>query len=132
MQELDETIDNMFSRFQSIVNKVSGNRAADAPDYTEHEKALKLLYALDRSVWDLKVNTIIESAGYETLTMNELFSKLKATEVDNHTRARLNGAPPSKSIALVTGPDGSRANANPSLAFRFLLCLLSQMSSWRR
>ena len=47
----------MFSRFQSIVNKISANRSADAFDYTEHEKALKLLYALDRSVWDLKVNT---------------------------------------------------------------------------
>ena len=87
-----ESIGDMFSRFQSIVNKVSANRSADALDYTEHEKALKLLYALDRSVWDLKVNTIIESAGYETLTVNELFSKLKATEVDNQTRAKLNGA----------------------------------------
>ena len=51
------SIGDMFSRFQSIVNKVSANRSADALDYTEHEKALKLLYALDRSVWDLKVNT---------------------------------------------------------------------------
>ena len=61
------------------MNKVSANKSADALDYTEHEKALKLLYALDRFVWDLKVNMIIESAGYETLTVNELFSKLKAT-----------------------------------------------------
>ena len=73
----------MFSRFQSIVNKVSANRSADALDYTEHKKALKLLYAHDCSVWDLKENTIIESAGYGTMTVNELFSKLKATEVDN-------------------------------------------------
>jgi hypothetical protein len=107
----------MFSRFQSIVNKVNANRSADALEYTEHEKALKLLYALDRSVWDLKVNTIIESAGYETLTVNELFSKLKATEVDNQTRAKLNGAPPSKSIALVTGPSGTSSNANSALGF---------------
>ena len=77
-QEPSESIDLMFSRFQSIVNKVKANRSAGALEYTEHEKALKLLYALD-----LKVNTIIESAGYETLTVNELFSKLKATEVDN-------------------------------------------------
>ena len=90
----------MFSRFQSIVNKVNANRSTDALGYTEHEKALKLLYALDRSVWDLKVNTIIESAGYETLTVNGLFSKLKATEVDNQTRAKLNGAPPSKSVTF--------------------------------
>ena len=53
------------------VNKVSANRSTDALDYAEHEKALKLLYPLDRSVWDLKVNTIIESAGYETLTNHE-------------------------------------------------------------
>ena len=65
----------MFSQFQSIVNKVNVNRSADALEYTEHEKALKLLYTHH-------VNTIIESAGYETLTVNELFSKLKATEVD--------------------------------------------------
>ena len=45
-----ESIGDMFSQFQSIVNKVSTNRSADALDYTEHEKALKLLYALDRSV----------------------------------------------------------------------------------
>ena len=73
----------MFSQFQSIVNKVNANRSADALEYTEHEKALKLLYALDHSVCDFKVNMIVESAGYETLTVNELFSKLKATKVDN-------------------------------------------------
>ena len=43
-----ESIGDMFSRFQSIVNKVNANRSADTLDYTEHEKALKLLYALDR------------------------------------------------------------------------------------
>src|SRR6185436_4594083 len=117
-----------FSRFTGV-NKVNANRSADALDYTEHEKALKLLYALDRSVWDLKVNTIIESAGYETLTVNELFSKLKTTEVDNQTRAKLNGAPPSKSIALVTGPGGSSSNVTLLLAFLLPLCLLLQMSS---
>ena len=49
-QEPCESIGDMFSQFQSILNKVSANRSADALDYTEHEKALKLLYALDRSV----------------------------------------------------------------------------------
>ena len=80
------------------MNKVNANRSADALEYTEHEMALKLLYALDCSMWDLMVNTIIESAGYETLTANELFCKLKATEVDNQTRAKLNGAPPRASL----------------------------------
>ena len=63
------------------------------------------------------MNTIIESAGYETLTVNELFSKLKATEVDNQTRAKINGAAPSKSVALVTVSGGSSSNANSTLGF---------------
>ena len=75
------------------------------------------------------MNTIIESAGYETLTVNELFSKLKATEVDNQTRAKFNGAPPSKSIALVTGQVDRALTLTLLLAFLFPLCLLLQMSS---
>ena len=47
-----ESIGDMFSWFQLIVNKVNASRSADALEYTEHEKALNLLYALDRSVWD--------------------------------------------------------------------------------
>ena len=49
-QGLGDSIGDMFSRFQSIVNKVSANRSTGTLDYTEHEKDLKLLYALDRSV----------------------------------------------------------------------------------
>jgi hypothetical protein len=36
--------------------------------YEDHERALKLLYALDRKVWNVKVSAIIESANYDTLT----------------------------------------------------------------
>ena len=82
-----ETIDSMFSRFQSIVNKMHANKA-QLP-YSDHERALKLLHALDRRVWEVKVSTIIVSPNYKTLTMDELFSKLKSTEIDHQTRARL-------------------------------------------
>jgi hypothetical protein len=34
--------------------------------YDDHEKALKLLHALDWRVWEVKVSTIIESPNYET------------------------------------------------------------------
>jgi len=40
------------------------------------------LYALDRKVWEIKKNSILESVGYDTIGMEELYSKLKATEVD--------------------------------------------------
>jgi hypothetical protein len=39
-----ETIDTIFSRFQSIVNKIHANKAKLS--YNEHERALKLLHAL--------------------------------------------------------------------------------------
>ena len=57
-----ETIDSMFSRFQSIMNKMCAN-AAQLP-YSDHERALKLLHALDQRVWEVKVSAIIESSNY--------------------------------------------------------------------
>ena len=56
-----ESIDAMFSRFQTIVNKMRANKAQLL--YDDHERALKLLYALDRKVWDVKVSAIIEFAN---------------------------------------------------------------------
>jgi hypothetical protein len=43
-----ETIDTMFSRFQSMVNKMCANNAQLPND--DHERALKPLHALDRRV----------------------------------------------------------------------------------
>ena len=37
-QESGESIDLMFSRFQSIVNKVNANRSIDVLEYTEHKE----------------------------------------------------------------------------------------------
>jgi hypothetical protein len=63
--------------------------------YDDHERALKLLHALDRRVSEVKVSAIIESPNYETLIVDELFSKLKSTEIDHQTRAKIDnpGAP---------------------------------------
>jgi hypothetical protein len=76
-----ETIDTMFSRFQSIVNKMHANKA-QLP-YDDHERALKLVHALDWRVWEVKVSTIIESPNYKTLIVDELFNKLKSTKIDH-------------------------------------------------
>jgi hypothetical protein len=48
----------MFSRFTTIVNRMRANRA-QLP-FNDHKRAIKLLYALDRRVWDVKVSAIIE------------------------------------------------------------------------
>jgi hypothetical protein len=80
--------------------------------YDDHERALKLLYAIDRKVLDVKVSAIIEFANYDTLTMDELFSKLKFTEIDYQTQTKIKN-PSALTIVLVSG-NGSSSSANPS------------------
>jgi hypothetical protein len=41
--------------------------------YDDHDRAV-LLHSLDRTVWDGKVEAILESEKYDTMTVNELFS----------------------------------------------------------
>ena len=101
----------MFSRFQSIVNKMRANKA-QLP-YDDHERALKLLHALDWRIWEVKVPTIIESPNYETLTVDELFNKLKSTKNDHQTRAKIEN-PGAPTMALVSR-GGSSSNPLPSL-----------------
>jgi hypothetical protein len=106
-----ETIDSMFSRFQSIVNKMRANKA-QLP-YSDHERALKLLHALDRRVWEVKVSVIIELPNYETLVVDELFSKLKSIEIDHQTQAKIEN-PSAPTMALVSG-GGSASNSSPAI-----------------
>jgi hypothetical protein len=80
--------------------------------YDDHERALKVLYAQDQKVWDVKVSTIIESVNYDTLTVDELFNKLKSTEIDYQTQAKIKN-PSAPTMALVSGNDSS-SSANPS------------------
>jgi hypothetical protein len=68
---------------------------------------------LDRTIWGGKFEAIVESEKYDTLTVNELFSKLKLAEVDRGMTAKLEGPTDSHSLALVGGSKG-KANTNPS------------------
>jgi hypothetical protein len=118
-----ETIDTMFFRFQSIVNKMRANKA-QLP-YNDHERALKLLHALDRRVWEVKVSAIIEWPNYESLTVDELFSKLKSTEIDHQTRDKIEN-PGAPTMALVSG-GGSASNPSPSMfALSSLLSIIEE------
>jgi hypothetical protein len=60
----------------------------------------------------VKVSVIIKSASYNTLTVDELFSKLKSTEIDYQTQAKLKN-PSASTMALISG-NGSSSLANPS------------------
>jgi hypothetical protein len=75
-----ESIDTLFERFIVVVNNMRAN--VDVLPYDDHDRVVKLLHALDCIEWDGKVEAILESKKYTTLTVNELFSKLKSAEVD--------------------------------------------------
>jgi hypothetical protein len=107
-----ESIDAMFQWFTVMVNNMRAN-AAVLP-YDDHDRAIKLLHSLDRTVWSEKAEAILESEKYETLMVDELFSKLKSSEVDRGVRAH--------SLALVSV---SRTNANMSSRHFSLSCLVS-------
>jgi hypothetical protein len=110
----------MFHRFTVIVNNMRANVAV--LPYDDHDRVVKLLHSLDRAVWSGKVEAILESEKYETLTVGELFSNLKSSEVDRGVRAKIENPTNSHSLALVSG---SRTNANMSSRQFSLSCLVS-------
>jgi hypothetical protein len=81
--------------------------------YDDHERALKLLHALDQRVLEVKVSAIIESPNNETLTVDELVNKLKSIEIDHKTQAKIEN-PGAPTIALVSR-GGSASNPSPTL-----------------
>jgi hypothetical protein len=106
-----ESIDALFQRFTVVVNNMMAN--VDVLPYDHHDKAVKLLHSLDRTVWGKKFEAIVELEKYDTLTVNELFSKLKSAEVDRGMIAKIEGPTDSHSLALIGGSKG-KADTNPS------------------
>jgi hypothetical protein len=80
---------------------------------------------LDRTIWGGKFEAIVESEKYDTLTVNELFLKLKSAEVDRGMTVKLEGPTDSHSLALVGGSKG-KANTNPSTRMFSLSSLMSR------
>jgi hypothetical protein len=105
-----------------VVNNIRAN--VDVLPYNDHDRAIKLLHSLDRTVWGRKFEAIVESEKYDTLTVNELFSKLKSAEVDRGMTAKIEGPTDSHSLALIGGSKG-KTNANPSTKMFSLSSLMS-------
>jgi hypothetical protein len=117
-----ESSDALFQRFTVVVNNMRAN--VDVLPYDDHVRAVKLLHSLDRMIWDGKFKAIVESEKYDTLTMNELFSKLMSAEVDRGMIAKLEGPTDSHSLALIGGSK-RKANTNPSNRMFSLSSLMS-------
>jgi hypothetical protein len=75
---------------------------------------MNLLHALDQKVWEVNDATMTESPNYETLTIDELFSKLKSIEIYLQSRAKIEN-PSSPIMALVSGLGGCLTNSDPHL-----------------
>ncbi|XP_066385479.1 uncharacterized protein [Miscanthus floridulus] len=111
-----ESIDDMFARFQVIVNKMKAMNS-NMP-YDDHARALRLLHSLNDE-WDMKVEAIVESVGYETLTTDELYSKLKSKEIEIVSKRKLKNPTAASSsdvpMALVS-ENKTNTNANPNVS----------------
>jgi hypothetical protein len=110
----------MFQHFTVIVNNMRANVVV--LPYDDHDRVVKLLHSLDCTVWSKKVEAILESEKYETLTVDKLFSKLKSSEVNRGVRAKIENPIDPHSLTLVSG---SRTNANMSSRQFSLSCLVS-------
>jgi hypothetical protein len=117
-----ESIDALFQRFTVVVNNMRAN--VDVLPYDDHDRAVKLLHSLDHTVWGGKFEAIVESKKYDTLTVNELFLKLKWAEVDRGMTAKIEGPTDSHSLSLIGGSKG-KTNANPSTRMFSLFSLMS-------
>jgi hypothetical protein len=105
-----------------VVNNMRAN--VHVLPYDDHDRAIKLLHSLDRTLWGGKFEAIVESEKYDTLTVKELFSKLKSAKVDRGMTAKLEGPTDCHSLALVGGLQGKAKN-NPSNRMFSLSSLMS-------
>ncbi|XP_062188874.1 uncharacterized protein LOC133892174 [Phragmites australis] len=103
-------------------------RANGRLPYDDHERAIKLLYSLDCKVWEVKVIAIIESPIYETLTVDELYSKIRFTKIDNETKAKYKNPSNPQSIAFVSGGGQSSDSSNLINTSHFGFALSSLVS----
>jgi hypothetical protein len=119
-QKPEESLDDCFAHFESIVSSL---RSCGPLAYSDNERAKQLLYALDDSVWGMKIIALEESTDFATLHTEKLFSKLKSHELSRKGRPNYDASLSSK--ALITGARvGAMWLTPPTLLTHLLLSLL--------
>jgi hypothetical protein len=101
-QKPGESLDDYFARFESIVSSL---RSCGPLAYSDNEHAKQLLYALDDSVWGMKITALEESADFATLDTEKLFSKLKSHELSRKGRSNHDTSLTSKAFVTSTRVD---------------------------
>jgi hypothetical protein len=90
-----------------------------------------LLYALDDSVWGMKITALEESTDFATLDTEKLFSKLKSHEMSRKGRLNHDASLTSKAFVTSTRVGGYVANptnTTDSSALEFALSSLCAAS----
>jgi hypothetical protein len=106
-QKHGESLDDCFARFESIVSSLcSCGHLADS----DNERAKQLLYALDDSIWGMKITVLEDSTDFATLDTEKLFSKLKSHELSRKGRLNHDASLTSKTFVTSTRVGGHMAN----------------------
>jgi hypothetical protein len=127
-QKPTESMDDCFARFESIVSSL---RSCSCLAYSDNECAKQSLYALDDSMWDMKITALEESTDFGTRDTEKLFSKLKSHELSHKGHPNHDASFNSKALitsARVGGHDADPTNTVLS-ALEFALSSLAVASN---
>jgi hypothetical protein len=127
-QKPGESIDDCFARFESIVSSL---RSCGPLAYSDNERAKQLLYALDDSIWGMKITALEESTDFATLDTEKLFSKLKSHELSRKGHPNHDASLTIKAFVTCTRVGGHVANptnTTDSSALEFALSSLCAAS----
>jgi hypothetical protein len=106
---------------------VSSLRLCSPLAYSDNERAKQLLYALDDSVWSIKITALEESADFANLDTEKLFSKLKSHKLSRKGRSNHDASHTSKAFitsARVGGHDANPTNTTVTSILEFALSSL--------
>jgi hypothetical protein len=106
-QKPGESLDDCFACFELIVSSL---RSCGPLAYSDNECVKQLLYALDDSVWGMKITALEESVDFATLDTDKLFSKLKSHELYRKGRPNHDAFLTSKTLVTSTRVGGHVAN----------------------
>jgi hypothetical protein len=110
---------------------VSSLRLCGPLAYSDNECAKQLLYALDDSMWGMKITALKEYADFAILDTEKLFSKLKSHELSRKGCPNHDASHTSRDFvtsARVGGHDANPTNTTASSALEFALSSLAAAS----
>jgi hypothetical protein len=127
-QKPGESLDDCFARFESIVSSL---RYCGPLAYSDNERVIQLLYALDDHVWGMKIIDLEESADFATLDTEKLFRKLKSLELSRKGHPNHDASFSSKALitsARVGSHDANHTNTTVSSDLELALSSLATTS----